>query len=545
MHAYAEKTQETKNPAVVNEVPQMQIHRESAIQFEDNRPETAQLSALQTMANNSPRSQHLVQLQDMANNHVPQQPIQKKASLEPSRKENNTGLPDNLKSGIENLSGYSMDDVKVHRNSDKPAQLHAHAYAQGTDIHLASGQEKHLPHEAWHVVQQKQGRVKPSIQLKVNENSNPSSFPFSHKTTQSPVQRQPDNESTTKDGGTELLDFIQQLESLEAEASSLGKDDKEAPEMKHLSEILTELQKISNTGDGSTKSNAVNAMRKELAKAAIPNSGNLLGNKKSEGPTIVKAPVQRQVIQRLEIYEIAGIIIGSGIVIGGILAYVRHRRRNRAERQREQGILDRYYNEPEFAGNVVNSTPEQILPPEIINGIATLPNNGAKAARLFANLNAFQFTYLGGRVGAQIAFLAKRGDCQTLRDMYIYAATHLEIPVEQGNRQYEHLVPSSAIHGRNTRGNTENQSHWFFSEHYWVLAAGQVYDLLFRTQALGPHYRYTHTENHNDVSYKVFDNGNCLLAQNQTENLNVNFNSSGLVLASVELMQAYIDEHHN
>jgi len=88
------------------------------------------------------------------------------------RKANNTGLPDNLKSGIENLSGHSMDDVKVHYNSNKPAQLNAHAYAQGTDIHIASGQEKHLPHEAWHVVQQKQGRVKPTLQMKGKVNVN-------------------------------------------------------------------------------------------------------------------------------------------------------------------------------------------------------------------------------------------------------------------------------------------------------------------------------------------------------------------------------------
>ncbi len=81
-------------------------------------------------------------------------------------KPNKTGLPDQLKSGVENLSGFSLDDVKVHRNSDKPAQLQAHAYAQGTDIHLGPGQEKHLPHEAWHVVQQKQGRVQPTTQLK-------------------------------------------------------------------------------------------------------------------------------------------------------------------------------------------------------------------------------------------------------------------------------------------------------------------------------------------------------------------------------------------
>lgn len=89
------------------------------------------------------------------------------------KKPNNTGLPDNLKSGIENLSGYSLDDVKMHYNSDKPTQLRALAYAQGADIHVAPGQEKHLPQEAWHVVQQKQGRVQPTMQMQgVNVNDN-------------------------------------------------------------------------------------------------------------------------------------------------------------------------------------------------------------------------------------------------------------------------------------------------------------------------------------------------------------------------------------
>lgn len=84
----------------------------------------------------------------------------------PSQDMNNTGMPDQLKAGIEHLSGYAMDDVRVHYNSPEPAKLQAHAYAQGSDIHLASGQEKHLPHEAWHVVQQKQGRVQPTRQLR-------------------------------------------------------------------------------------------------------------------------------------------------------------------------------------------------------------------------------------------------------------------------------------------------------------------------------------------------------------------------------------------
>jgi hypothetical protein len=78
----------------------------------------------------------------------------------------NTGLPGRLRSGIESLSGMSMDGVKVHYDSSRPAQLNALAYAQGSDIHVAPGQERHLPHEAWHVVQQAQGRVKPTMQMK-------------------------------------------------------------------------------------------------------------------------------------------------------------------------------------------------------------------------------------------------------------------------------------------------------------------------------------------------------------------------------------------
>ena len=166
MHTHTDKTQEAKIQSVSNENSQKESGGHSTFQFVDNRPIAIAQRKLQEMANNSPQVKQSAQLQAMADNHSAQQqqPIQKK--------ENNTGLPDNLKSGIENLSGHSMNDVKVHFNSDKPAQLNAHAYAQGTNIHLASGQEKHLPHEAWHVVQQKQGRVTPTLQMKDKVNIN-------------------------------------------------------------------------------------------------------------------------------------------------------------------------------------------------------------------------------------------------------------------------------------------------------------------------------------------------------------------------------------
>lgn len=101
---------------------------------------------------------------------VDSQPVQRVAVHQP---ENRTGLPDRLKAGIEQLSGLAMDDVQVHYNSAKPAQLRALAYTHGTDIHVGPGQEKHLPHETWHVVQQKQRRLWPTKAtngIGINEN---------------------------------------------------------------------------------------------------------------------------------------------------------------------------------------------------------------------------------------------------------------------------------------------------------------------------------------------------------------------------------------
>ncbi len=118
----------------------------------DLRPAAGAQVQLVDMVNASARVAQLQSMQSMANAAAPA------ASA--------GGLDPQLRSGIEALSGVSMAGVQVHRNSSRPAQLQAHAYAQGEHIHLAPGQERHLPHEAWHVVQQKQGRVRATTQRK-------------------------------------------------------------------------------------------------------------------------------------------------------------------------------------------------------------------------------------------------------------------------------------------------------------------------------------------------------------------------------------------
>ncbi|HZX27914.1 MAG TPA: DUF4157 domain-containing protein [Telluria sp.] len=146
-------------PVQQDNAPATESHQRTAAPetpVADERAAAVAQRQLSRDINTSPRTAQLKQLQDAAN----------------APKSSADGLPAPLRTGIEQLSGLSMADVQVHRNSPKPAQLQAHAYAQGNQIHLAPGQERHLPHEAWHVVQQKRGRVQATTQLKPDVNIN-------------------------------------------------------------------------------------------------------------------------------------------------------------------------------------------------------------------------------------------------------------------------------------------------------------------------------------------------------------------------------------
>ncbi|BDS09676.1 C2 family cysteine protease [Aureispira anguillae] len=75
-------------------------------------------------------------------------------------KPNKTGIPDDLKAKMEQLSGFDLSNVRVHYNSDKPAEVGALAYTKGMDIYISTGNEKYLEHELWHVIQQIKGEAK-------------------------------------------------------------------------------------------------------------------------------------------------------------------------------------------------------------------------------------------------------------------------------------------------------------------------------------------------------------------------------------------------
>src|SRR5256885_494038 len=81
-----------------------------------------------------------------------------KRALERRAESNQTGMPDAMKDGLEQLGGVDLSDVRVRRDSQQAKQTTGTSFAAGDELHLGPGQDASLGHEAWHLVQQRQGR---------------------------------------------------------------------------------------------------------------------------------------------------------------------------------------------------------------------------------------------------------------------------------------------------------------------------------------------------------------------------------------------------
>ncbi|MBO9698565.1 MAG: DUF4157 domain-containing protein [Sporocytophaga sp.] len=83
-------------------------------------------------------------------------------------------LPSTVQAKMETSFGEDFSDVNIHKSSSQSKDLNALAYTQGNNIHFAPGQynpesqkgQELLGHELTHVVQQREGRVQPTVQKK-------------------------------------------------------------------------------------------------------------------------------------------------------------------------------------------------------------------------------------------------------------------------------------------------------------------------------------------------------------------------------------------
>ena len=99
-----DKTLANKSQSVFAENSSSEID-ENLFEYEDNRSSTVAQRKLQENADESLIVNRTSQLQAIADNFTQHNNLIQ-------RKENNTGLPDNLKSGIENMLKYYIPEIK-------------------------------------------------------------------------------------------------------------------------------------------------------------------------------------------------------------------------------------------------------------------------------------------------------------------------------------------------------------------------------------------------------------------------------------------------
>lgn len=436
MYTYANKTQENKTKSVANQVANNNSSATSTFQFVDNRQSAIQMRKIQGMVNNSPQGKQAAQL--MADNYSSQQqPIQ--------RQENKTGLPDNLKSGVENLSGYSMDDVKVHYNSDKPAQVQAHAYTQGTNIHVAPGQEKHLPHEAWHVVQQMQGRVKATMQAKgvaINDDR--------------ALEREADLMGV-KAASAKRPDqnWSQQLQIMMANRPGLIAQ-RNPKDIVHGGAVGNRpiIQR-----------NGVDAL-KYGAKGLIGGGGVGAGIGAIVG--YVVPGVETGLGARVG--AVIGGLIGGAVGVGGAVGAVNG---SITTHEPRSAYTNEKFNDPIYAGKRQDVASDLDL-----DNYHTLDNAG-KINKLFNKFKVRSFRY-SMAAGGFDRYAAGNGDCKTLTNAFItIAKEEFGIDVTLGKHDHRFLTAGGATIDSQATGNCDNAKHWFFTNHYWANYDGVSYDLLF------------------------------------------------------------------
>lgn len=465
---YVSKTQ-TNHP-----VRQRKQARSGGSHFPDNRPEAFLLKKMrQTMESGS-------------------------AVLQKS--ENKTGLPDNLKTGVEHLSGHSMDDVKVHYNSGKPAQLQAHAYAQGSDIHLAPGQEKHLPHEAWHVVQQKQGRVQPTTQLKGT----------------TPIN---------DDAGLEQEADTMGRKALELHAQTSGE--------KPLSEGKNATAVVQQMPDWMLKLIAMAKENKLVVggTAAVTVGGILLYYYCKKKPGAVPPQIEEEVQEPPSYESLQELAEACEVDIEELRT------------QLETGIGNITVQEFYRKGLTQNTFVPLLVHPSLIRD---LPETSEKAKfdELLGRFNHFPFTYTGKGHSAGTGFLTRTGDCSTLTQMFLYATMAAGIEGVEFNSEDEMmLVPSAAIHGRDTLGNVEGALCWVFANHYWCEYQGERYDLLFRRTGKHQISYLDSTKVYQGVTYSVYKNGYAVIDANMFHLFETAFTkgSEGYAAINEDAIKEYID----
>lgn len=115
---------------------------------------------------------------------------------------------------------------------------------------------------------------------------------------------------------------------------------------------------------------------------------------------------------------------------------------------------------------------------ELDDGYRDLDDAG-RIAKLFRLFTRRRFRY-SMAAGGFDRFAQRNGDCKTLTDSFqLIAAQEFGIPTRVGAENRPFLTRGRQTIDPDARGNCDNGTNWFFSNHYWIEYGGEEYDVLF------------------------------------------------------------------
>ncbi|MGB1206180.1 MAG: eCIS core domain-containing protein [Chitinophagales bacterium] len=174
-----EEAQMKANPLQKQEVEEEEAQmKANPLQKQEVKEEEAQMKANPLQKQEAEKEE---EAQMKANPLQKQEAEEEEAQMKanPLQKQENksstsNGLPTEVQMKMENSLGADFSNVNIHKDSKSATDVGALAYAQGNDVHFAPGQFKPntqagqelIGHELTHVVQQREGRVKPTTQAK-------------------------------------------------------------------------------------------------------------------------------------------------------------------------------------------------------------------------------------------------------------------------------------------------------------------------------------------------------------------------------------------
>ena len=438
--------------------------------------------------------EHVLQLQRTIGNRAVGQFLSEMAPKPPPapQAKPDTGLPNSLKAGIENLSGLAMDDVQVHYNSDKPAEMRALAFTEGKDIHVARGQEQHLPHEAWHVVQQKQGKVTPSLRLRGNR--------------------------INVDSGLEA-----EAEAMGARASQpsvAGRLPSPAQAAYSGQQLGQPAQAVQRNAPGMPARQFRCGSKGKAKQPTLTDLTTTMTQKAREfkkDETTITPEIMQQVWENEAPDPTTDILFEKyGLDVASELPYERS-----------------------------GQTFTAMVPPSITQDLKG--NNGAKLDTLFGRINQYNFVYTGSSNTPEVGFANKSGDCKTLANMFKLAAEAAGITgVSVDGEERHRLVPAAAAHGRTETSNEMSGQYWWFENHYWCTYKGTKYDMLFMEKggAIPPTYLRNEGADlkYKECGYSLFAGGRAFITKSELQaKLGEDTDKQGIAFNSEDELKLYVD----